>query len=108
MLADEQVHTAHLVDSEVAHALRRRVAAHELEAADGWAALDTWRHLGVTRHPAFGLLDRVWDLRNNLSAYDATYVALAERLGCALVTADARLSRAPRLGCAITIVPQER
>jgi predicted nucleic acid-binding protein len=54
----------------------------------------------------FALLDRVWHLRENLSAYDATYVALAETLGCSLVTADARLSRAPGVQCAVTVVPR--
>ncbi len=105
-LATEQLHVPHLVDSEVAHVLRRQVASNEISAADAWTALDTWRRLGMTRYPVFGLLDRVWELRENVSAYDATYVALAETLGCALVTADARLSRAPRLGCPITIVPR--
>ena len=104
-LAVEQLHAPHLVDCEVASGLRRRVAAHEFDAAVGWTALDTWRRLGLTRYPIFGLLDRVWELRDNLSAYDATYVALAERLGCGLLTADARLSRAPRLQCPITVVP---
>ena len=53
----------------------------------------------------FGLLDRVWELRDNLSASDASYVALAERLDCPLLTADARLSRAPGVRCTITVVP---
>lgn len=105
-LADEQLHTPHLIDSEIAQALRRRVSSGDLTADDAWAALDTWRRLGMTRYPAAGLLARVWHLRDNLSAYDATYVALAEHLGCALVTADARLSRAPGLTCPITIVPR--
>ena len=105
-LAVGQLHAPHLVDAEVASGLRRRVAAHELDATAGWTTLDTWRRLGLTRYPIFGLLDRVWELRDNLSAYDATYVALAERLGCSLLTADARLSRAPRLQCPITIVPR--
>ncbi|MBA2239982.1 MAG: PIN domain-containing protein [Solirubrobacterales bacterium] len=48
----------------------------------------------------------MWQLRENLSAYDATYVALAEALGCPLITADARLSRAPGLRCPVTVVPR--
>jgi predicted nucleic acid-binding protein len=105
-LADDTVHVPHLVDSEIAHALRRQVLTGALGADDGWAALDTWRRLGVARHPIVGLLDRVWELRDNVSAYDASYVALAEALGCALVTADARLSRVPGLRCAVTVVPR--
>ena len=105
-LADDAVHVPHLIDAEVAHALRRHVLTGALGADDGWAALDTWRRLGLARHPVGGLLDRVWDLRENVSAYDASYVALAEALGCALVTADARLSRVPGLRCAVTVVPR--
>ena len=105
-LADESVHVPHLIDSEIAHALRRQVLNRSLTPDDGWAALDTWRRLGVIRHPVTGLLDRVWELRANVSAYDASYLALAEALGCALLTADARLSRVPQLRCAVTTVPR--
>ena len=105
-LADEAVHVPHLIDAEIAHALRRQVLGRSLGAADGWAALDTWRRLGVVRHPIDGLLDRVWELRENVSAYDASYLALAEALGCALLTADARLGRVPGLRCAVTVVPR--
>jgi len=51
-----------------------------------------------------GLLTRVWELRDNMTAYDATYIALAEELGCELLTADARLARAPGPTCPITDV----
>lgn len=51
------------------------------------------------------LLERIWGLRSSVSAHDAAYVSLVESLGCALVTADARLSRAPGLRCAVTVVP---
>ncbi|MGR7026322.1 type II toxin-antitoxin system VapC family toxin [Geodermatophilus sp. URMC 62] len=106
LLARERVQVPHLVDTEVTSALRRAAAAGTITAADGWSALDTWRRLAVTRHPATGLLDRVWQLRGNVTAYDATYVALAEALGCALVTADGRLARASGLRCPITVVPR--
>lgn len=95
-LATDQLHAPHLIDAEVAHGTRRRVAARSVAANDGSVALHTWRRLGVTRDPTFSLLERVWQLRDNLSAYDALYVALAEALDCALLTADARLSRATR------------
>jgi predicted nucleic acid-binding protein len=105
-LASEQLHAPHLVDSEVANGLRRMVAAEQLAADSGWIALDAFRRLGMTRYPVFSLLDRVWELRDNLSAYDASYVALAELLDCNLLTADARLSRAPGIRCSITLVPR--
>lgn len=104
-LASEQLHAPHLIDSEVANGLRRRVAAQDLEAAAGWAALNAMRRLGMTRYPGFSILDRVWELRDNLSAYDASYVALAELLDCNLLTADARLGRAPGIRCPVTVVP---
>ncbi|MGL5811656.1 MAG: type II toxin-antitoxin system VapC family toxin [Nocardioides sp.] len=105
-LAAEQLHAPHLVDSEVASGLRRHVASQRIAADAGWAALEAWRRLSLTRHPMPGLLERVWQLRQNLSAYDAGYVALAESLGCSLMTADARISRAPGVGCPITVVPR--
>jgi predicted nucleic acid-binding protein len=52
------------------------------------------------------LLERVWEVRENLSAYDASYVVLAESLDCALVSGDVRLSRASGLRCALTVVPR--
>lgn len=106
LLSEERLHVPHLIDAEVANGLRRQVAAGALDGSAGWAALDAWRRLGATRYPVLAMLDRVWQLRSNLSAYDATYVALAELLGCALLTADARLSRAPSLRCAVTVVPR--
>lgn len=105
-LASEQLHAPHLIDTEVASGLRRRVAAGQLGAGDGWAALDAMRRLGMTRYPGFSFLDRVWELRDNLSAYDASYVALAELLDCTLLTADERLARAPGRRCPITVVPR--
>jgi predicted nucleic acid-binding protein len=105
-LGSEQLHVPHLIYSEVVSGLRRRVLGGEIVDNGGWAALDTWRHLGATRYAVHGLLARVWQLRANVSAYDAGYVALAELLDCTLVTADARLSCAPGIRCAVTVVPR--
>ncbi len=106
LLGRERVQVPHLVDAEVASALRRVTSTGVLTPDEGWAALDTWRRLGVTRHPVVGLLDRMWQLRENVTAYDAAHVALAEALDCPVVTADARLSRAPGLRCTVTVVPR--
>lgn len=106
VLSAEQLHAPHLIDSEVASGLRRHVATARIRPDDGWSALDAWRRLGVVRYGTRGLLLRVWDLRENLSASDAGYVALAEALGCSLVTADGRLGRAPGLRCPITVLPR--
>jgi len=105
-LAAEQLHVPHLIDSEVASGLRRSVIAGEIGPDAAWTALDTWRRLGITRYPVFWLLDRVWELRDNVSAYDAAYIALAERLDCTLLSADARLARSPGIRCPMTVVPR--
>jgi predicted nucleic acid-binding protein len=104
IVATEQLHVPHLIDCELASALRRAVAARRIGAGDAWNAIDRWRRLGMTRHPAFPLLDRIWGLRENVSAYDGSYVALAESLECALLTADGRLARAPGLRCPVTVL----
>jgi predicted nucleic acid-binding protein len=101
-LASERLHAPHLIDAEVADGLRRHVAAGGLAPTAGWVALDTWRRLGMTRYAHLSMLERVWELRDNVSSYDAIYVALAEHLGCALLTADGRLSRASGIRCAVT------
>lgn len=104
MLSAEALHVPHLVDSEVASGLRRRTLAGQLEPSAAWDALSTWQQLGMTRYPVVSLLDRIWDLRANVSAYDATYVALAEQLQCALLTGDHRLARAPGITCPVTTI----
>ena len=103
-LATEAVAVPHLADSEVAHALRGQVLRGRLGAGSAERVLARWARIGVRRFPVVGLLPRIWALRDNLTAYDATYVALAEALACELVTADARLARAPGPACAITVV----
>lgn len=62
--------------------MRGHVRRGELDELSGWEILHTFRWLGVTRHGTFSMLDRVWELRDNLTAYDAAYVALAEALQC--------------------------
>lgn len=103
-LATEPVAVPHLVDSEVAHSLRAQLLRGVIDAADGKRVLQRWARLGLQRFSAVGLLDRIWQLRENLTAYDATYIALAEALDCSLVTADARLARAPGPTCPVTVV----
>jgi predicted nucleic acid-binding protein len=105
-IGSQGLHAPHLIDSEVASALRRQLHAKRITADDGWSALDAWRRIGVTRYPVSGLLQRIWELRDDVSAYDASYVAVAEQLDCALVTADRRLSTAARLRCSVTVVPR--
>jgi predicted nucleic acid-binding protein len=103
--ADQHIHVPHLIDAEIANAVRGHVRRGELDEHSGWEILHALRWLGITRHGTFAMLDRVWELRNNLSAYDAANVALAEALRCPLVTGDARISRAPGLRCPVTVLP---
>ena len=105
LVAAESLHAPHLVDAEVLSALRRLVGAGTLTADDGARCVIAWSRIGVIRYAAGPLLERIWELRQTISAYDAMYVALAEQLDCALVTADARLSGAPALRCAVTVLP---
>lgn len=105
-LATQQVHVPHLIDTEVASALRRLNAAGILETEAARSVLHTWQNLAVTRYPVFGLFDRIWQLRDNVSACDACYIALAENLGAPVVTADGRLTRVPGLRCVVTVVPR--
>ena len=105
LVAAESLHAPHLVDAEVLSALRRLVGAGTLTVDDGARCVNAWSRIGVIRYAAGPLLERIWELRQTISAYDAMYVALAEQLGCALVTADARLSSAPALRCAVTVLP---
>jgi predicted nucleic acid-binding protein len=91
------LHVPHLADVEVAQALRRYVRDGALDAESAAEALENLRSLDLERHGHEALLDRVWALRANLTAYDAVYVALAEALECTLLTCDGRLARAPGL-----------
>ncbi len=89
------LHVPHLADVEIAQALRRYVRESELDAASAASALEDLHSLDLERHAHEPLLDRIWALRQNLTAYDAVYVALAEALDTTLLTCDGKLARAP-------------
>ncbi len=103
-LVSSDVHVPELADVEVLSVVRRRVLGGRLTAARGAEALQDWSDLAVERYPHLPLLGRAWQLRDAVSAYDAQYVALAELLDSPLVTADARLSRAPGLRCTVDLL----
>jgi predicted nucleic acid-binding protein len=102
--AERPLSAPHLIDSEVTHVLRRLVASGRLSPRQGDAALDGFRQLIIRRRPVTHLLDRMWELRHNVSGYDATYVALAETLDVPLVTTDRRLAGAPGIRCEVEII----
>ena len=91
-----RVHAPHLIDVEVAQVLRRYRLSGDLDGERGAEALSDLRDFPMQRHAHDFLLPRIWQLRNNLSAYDAVYVALAEALDVPLLSRDGRLRRAAR------------
>lgn len=99
----ETVHAPHLIDVEVAHVLRRYASLGALSDLRCEQALSHWRELDVERHSHDLFLDRIWQLRHNVSAYDAAYVALTEALSTVLVTGDGRLARVPGLAIRIEL-----
>jgi predicted nucleic acid-binding protein len=90
----QTMHAPHLIDVEVAQVIRRYAATRDLDADRGRAALADLADFPLRRYPHDLLLPRVWELRNNLTAYDAVYVALAEALDAPLLTSDKRLATA--------------
>ena len=103
-VAGQDVSVPDLADVEVVSVLRRRWLAKTMTARRFAAAIDDLGMLPADRYPASPFMPRAYELRANVSAYDATYVALAEHLDCSLVTADARLASAPGPRCAITVL----
>ncbi len=100
----ETLHAPHLLDIEVAQVIRRYAAKGEIDDERGRAALTDLCDLPMQRYPHDLLLPRVWELRNNLTAYDAVYVALAEVLDAVLLTRDQRLASAARDHARVALV----
>jgi predicted nucleic acid-binding protein len=99
----ESLHAPHLLDVEVAQVLRRLVRETVISTQRGEEAIDDLADMRVTRYPHFVFLSRIWQLRHNLSAYDAAYVALSENLGATLLTRDARLASASGRAVAVEV-----
>ena len=96
LLRDEdELHAPHLVDVEVAQGLRRLVRTGEVPAGRAHEAIADLTDLDLHRHAHLDLVGRAWKLRDNITAYDAMYVALAEAIDSPLVTCDGPLAKAP-------------
>jgi len=93
-----------ILDVEVLHALRRLVRSEQVEEERALLALALIDALGLDRYPPAPFKGRIWELRHALTAYDATYCALAEALGATLLTCDARLAGTPDPPCRIELV----
>jgi predicted nucleic acid-binding protein len=92
---DDEIHAPHLVDVEVVQGLRRLVRAGEVSSARADEAIADLADFDLHRHAHVDLLDRAWKLRDNITAYDAMYVALSEAMGAPIVTCDNPLAKAP-------------
>ena len=99
-----QVHAPSLLGVEVTAALRGLVLARDATAERASIALADFTAADFSLHDPTPLLPRAWELRHNLTPYDAVYVALAEVLGASLVTTDARIARAPALQATIDVI----
>jgi predicted nucleic acid-binding protein len=101
------LHAPHLIDVEIVSAVRGLVASGDAAAERGEEAIADLLDLPLARYPHDILLPRIWELRDNFSAYDAAYVALAEALsdeGVALLTTDGRLARAVHAHSAVEVL----
>lgn len=103
-LDGESLHGPHLLDAEVTQVIRRYTLAGNITASRGAEAVRDLADLPVTRHSHVPLLDRMWLLRNNVTAYDAAYIALAEALDAVLLTRDAALARVPGVRLSVEVL----
>jgi predicted nucleic acid-binding protein len=108
--SEAELHAPHLLDLEVASAVRKLMFARTITFGTASRALENLGRLNIRRHPHTPLMARIRTLWQNLTPYDGAYVALAEALGTPLVTCDARLARTTGPRCAIEVlsVRQER
>ncbi len=107
LINDGDLHAPHLIDVEFQHALRRLVVAGAINDDRAADARMDFAHLTIVRYPHVSLADRMWELRHNVTAYDAAFLTLAEALGAPLVTCDARLARAPGHAASVEVFPRE-
>ena len=103
-LRGERLAAPYLVDLEVMSAWRRQSAAGTLDTRRAALAVTDLLELPMRRFPHAPLMARCWELRDNLTVYDASYVALAELFEVTLVTTDQRLARSPGIRCSVEVI----
>lgn len=99
-----EVSAPDLVDVETVAVLRKRWLAKTIATRRFASAVDDLEAMAIDRYPTLRFMRRAYELRDNVTAYDASYIALAEVLGCELLTGDARLAKAPGTRCAIRLL----
>lgn len=99
----ERIAAPHLLDLEVVQVLRRYVSAGEITAGRADQAIADYVDIRIARYPHDVLLPRIWELRQNCTAYDASYLALAESLRCPLVTCDAAIAKSAHRTVAVEV-----
>ena len=104
LLADEELHAPALLDFEVASALRGHVMGGKLDPVQLDDAVEDFIAFRIERHPMTGLLGHMLDLRENFTVHDAAYLVLAQALEAPIVSADAKLREATRLGIDIRVL----
>ncbi|MEN8150435.1 MAG: type II toxin-antitoxin system VapC family toxin [Planctomycetota bacterium] len=100
---EETLHAPELIDLEVVQVLRRLESRGELSARRAFLAIETFTDFRIVRYAHEPMLGRIWELRKNLTAYDAAYVALAEALDAPLLTCDGSLASAPGIRARIIV-----
>ena len=105
LASHERLHAPHLLDIEIAQALRRLVQLKDITPRRAEQALADFVGIALERYPHRDLLARIWQLRESVTAYDGAYVALAEALDAPLLTCDAKLARSHGHSARIEIVP---
>lgn len=105
VLGEEELCAPHLLDFEVASALRGHVLGRKLTAGRGQDALADYADLRIVRYDGAGLLPEIWRIRDDFTCYDAAYIALSIGLDAPLVTSDDKLSEAARLGVDVRVFP---
>lgn len=103
LAGEDFLHVPHLIDLELLQTLRGLVHRSEITAEQAAIARSQFDDLALARYPHHPLRDRIWQLRDNLTAYDGAYVALAEAIEAPLVTIDGRLARSSGHGADIEL-----
>ena len=106
LLADPDLHAPHVLDLEVIGAVRRAALKGELSRVRARQVISDLIDLDITRYPHLPFIERIWAVRDNLTASDAAFVTLAEALGATLVTTDSALAAAPGIAARVESVPR--